>query len=200
MKVLGYKIENIEILPFGANIKTNMILNSKSNDIFLVSVAGVCFQVILYLVFSVFYSFNLVSLNFYNIFLKYNTILILFNMLPIYPLDGNKILFSFMECVLSYKKSLFLSNLISLFSLIVLFYINYLFRLDNYPIIIFIFCKLLLYIKEYNFVFNKFLVERKVFDLKYRRVKNIKNVSNIYKNKYNFINGVSEKKILFKNK
>lgn len=200
LKVLGYKIDKIEILPFGANINTNMILNSKSRDIFLVSIAGILFQLILYLLFYIIFKLGFISFIFYNIFLKYNTILILFNLLPVYPLDGNKVLFSLIECVFSYKKALFYSNIISILMVIILFYLNYVFKLDNYPIIIFILCKLLIYIKEYKYVFNKFLCERQYFDLKYRKVKNINKVSNIYKNKLNFINGVNEKKILFKNK
>lgn len=198
LKLLGYKIERIEILPFGANIETNINLNSPSFDIILISIAGIIFQIILYFIFVFIYKFSFISDSLYEMFLKYNTLLILFNLLPIYPLDGNKLIHSILECFINYKMSLLVSAFISLISSIVFLYVNYLFELDNYPIVIFLIFKVLTYIKDNKYIFNKFLLERTLFDFNCRKTKNVNSINKIYKNRFNFINGVSEKKILLK--
>ena len=198
LKKLGYKIDKIEILPFGANIETNLCLNSKSFDILIISFAGVLFQIILYFIFIIFLKLNLISINFYNIFLKYNTLLILFNLLPIYPLDGNKVLGSLVECLVSYKLSLEILNIISFINVFFLLYINYLLDLDNFAIVIFLMFKVIFNIKNQKYIFNKFLIERILYKYKQKRIKNVSTINKIYKNKLNFINGINERKILLK--
>ena len=57
-------------------------------------------------------------LDLYNIFIRYNCYIILFNLLPMYPLDGFKILNSLLEIFLSFKKSIKLSLVLSLVCII----------------------------------------------------------------------------------
>lgn len=198
LKILGYKIERIEILPFGGNIETNMGLNSASRDILLVSIAGVLAQIILYGIFYYLYMIGWMGDLFFNIFFKYNTILILFNLLPIYPLDGNKIFTSILECFWSFRCSLIISNVFALIFLGCFGYLNYIWELGSYPIIFFLLFKVISYIKEYKFIWNKFLVERALGQNRYKKIKNISSIKGIYKNKFNFINGISERKVLLK--
>lgn len=198
LKLLEYKVFKIEILPFGANIKTNMGLNSSSKDIFLVSIAGVLMQIILYFLVVLLYNFGYISELFLNIFLKYNTLLIVFNLLPIYPLDGNKIFSSLLEFLICFRLTLFFSIIMSFLVLIIFGYFNYIFGLDCYPIVFFLLFKIIDYIKEYKYILNKFFLERSFKNLEYKKIKNISNIRNIYKNRLNFINGVCERKFYFK--
>ena len=62
----------------------------------------------------------------------------IFNLIPIYPLDGFKILNSFFELIFSFKKSLFISFIINLSCLIVFIIFLYLFRINNYIIVLFL--------------------------------------------------------------
>lgn len=198
LKRLKYKVYKIEILPFGANIETNMGLNSSSKDIFLVSIAGVLMQIFLYFLFFLIYNFGYMSELFFNIFLKYNTLLIIFNLLPIYPLDGNKIISALLEFFVCFRLTLFFSVIISFLVLIIFGYCNYIFGFDCYPIVFFLLFKIISYIREYRYIWNKFFLERSFKDLEYKKIKNISNVKNIYKNRLNFINGLCERKFYFK--
>lgn len=195
---LGYKIEKIEILPIGANIKTNMNLNSNSLHLFLVSISGIIMQIILFFLIIFLFKYNLVSNITYNIFFKYNLVLLLFNLLPIYPLDGLKALNSLLELFLSFRTSLILSYFLSIIFLFLFFYVNYKYKLNNYLIIAFLLTKLILYIKEYKFILKKFLLERYLSFKNYKKVTYIKKIKDIRKNRYNFINQESERKVLAK--
>jgi len=175
-----------------------MNLNSDSNHIFFISIAGALMQILLFFVVIILYNKSLISALTYNIFLKYNTIIIIFNMLPIYPLDGNKILSSLLEMAISFKLSLKLSNLFSLISLVIFCYFNYIYKLGSYPIIFFLLFKTTFYIKQYKQIWNKFLIERMLIENKNKKIKNIKEIKSLYKNRFNFINGINEQKYLLK--
>ena len=97
IKLLRYKINSITILPTGGIIDTNINLNIKSNHLFLISISGILFQIILEIIIPSSSSYN------YIIFNKINISLIIFNLIPINPLDGYKIFISIVERFLKYK-------------------------------------------------------------------------------------------------
>jgi len=197
MRIYKIKIYKIEILPFGSIIDTNINYNLNSNILFLISIAGILMQLILYLVFGALFSLRLISEISYNIFLTYNKLIILFNSLPIIPLDGSKILLSFLERFISYKKALIITNIISLISIILFIVFNKV-TLNLILIGVFLLLKTYQEILEHNFIFNKFLLERYLTKSSMKKIKNVKSIKNIFKNKYNFINNENEDKYLAK--
>lgn len=197
MKIFNVKIIDIQILPFGSMINTNIKYNLSSTKLFLISIGGILVQLVLYLVFYLLLKFNIISNLSYQIFLTYNKLIIIFNILPIIPLDGSKILLSFLERVFPYKISLKILNYISLLSILLFIFFNEM-NLNLLLIGAFLLFKTYTEIFEHSFIFNKFLLERYLYEIKYKRVKNIKDIKRIYKNKYNFINNESEDKILAK--
>lgn len=51
---------------------------------------------------------------------------------------------------------------------------------------------------EHKNIFNKFLLERYLYKLDYKKIKKVSSLNQIYKNRQNFINNNSEYKILRK--
>ncbi len=197
LKLLNIKVDSIEILPFGSLINTNIGYNIKSIYLFLISISGILMQIVLYLIFYLLFSYGLISDLSYNIFIIYNKLIIIFNLLPIIPLDGSKILFSLLENIISYKKCLIIMNIISIISIIIFIFIN---TMNLNLLLISFFClfKTYLEIANHSFIFNKFLLERYIYHYKYKKVKNVGSIKNIYKNRLNFINNEREDKILAK--
>ncbi len=194
-KIFKYQIQQIMILPFGAIIKTNINLTSKTEKIFLISLARILFQILLY---PVMFILNNIFLNdtSYHIFLEFNKIIILFNLLPIIPLDGSKILLCLLEPFISYKKALKITNTSSVISIIGLILYLTFYGLNCLVIIAFLLYKTIETIKNHRYIFNKFLLERTLINHKYKKVIYINNLNNIFKNKFNFINHQNETKIL----
>ena len=197
MRIFNVKIIDIQILPFGSMINTNIKYNLSSTKLFLISIGGVLIQLVLYLIFYLLLKFNLITNLSYQIFLTYNKLIILFNILPIIPLDGSKTLLSFLERVFPYKISIKILNIISLLSTILFILLNEI-NLNLLLIGAFLLFKTYTEILEHSFIFNKFLLERYLYKINYKKTKNVTNIKMIYKNKYNFINNESEDRFLAK--
>lgn len=193
-KLFKYKIDKIYIYPLGGIIKFNDYINRKSYQELLVTLAGPLFQIILSL-FVVKYDKDIVD---------FSNILLLFNLLPIVPLDGSKILSCFLYLIIPYKKSLTISiNISFLFIFLSSFYL-----FNNYYSFIIILSLLLLLLKIFDekklikYSFDKFLLERYLYYFRFRKTKVIKNIKDMYKYRNNIfiINNklFSEKEILVK--
>ena len=86
MKINKIEIKSITIYPYGGMIKSNMLLNTNSFKILIISFGGILMQLLLWLVFFLFYRFNIIDIYIYSIFSRYNINIMLFNLVPVYPL------------------------------------------------------------------------------------------------------------------
>ena len=115
IKILGYKIEKIDIYPCGGVISTNILINIPSIHMFIISISGVLAQFLLFILIPNNYSYN------YEIFVLLNKSLITFNLLPIFPLDGFKIYLAIYENLMPYRLAVILSDIISFIALFIMF-------------------------------------------------------------------------------
>lgn len=195
IKLSNQKINSIEVFPFGAIIKMNMQSNIKSLKFFFISSAGIIMQLILYIPFFILYKKSLITGLTYNIFLTYNKIIILFNILPIIPLDGSKIMSSITELIMPYKLNLKIINILSIITLIIFVILNDK-TLTLIIIISFLLTETFKLIKNHNYIFNNFLLERYLYNIEHKKTKRVGNINQIYKNYYNFINNIRERDVL----
>lgn len=177
--LLGYKIKSVEIFPFGGITKIDKKVNDHLISDILIAIFGVLFQGLLFLFFKE------------EEFIKLNYSIMLFNMLPIVPLDGSKVLLEIFNIFMPFKKAIKINNIISFIAIGLFFIINYKYNLDNYLIICFLIYKTIEEIKNSKLLFYKFILERKLYDIKHRKVvnKNI-NISRYQKDvKYYYFDG-----------
>ena len=171
--IFKWNIERIIILPFGGLTKYNEIINRPLTEEFLIAIAGITFQTIFFLLIK-----DYISYKYFSII---NCFIIIFNLMPIYPLDGSKILNILFNKITSYKNSLLFTIIIS-YIFIIIFSLVF-FRVNK--IISFILIFLLIEVnklyKERNVLFNKFLLERYLGDFKFKRKKTINKVDKMKK-------------------
>ncbi len=185
IKLFKYKVVSIEILPFGLYTNIDKLLNSSINKDIIISLGGILNQILLFIIIYIFKeNINIIT---YNLLIKYNVIILLFNILPIIPLDGNNLLHLLLEKYYSYHNSYYINLYISIIFLIIFILINYLYKIDNYIIISFLIYKLIMYIKNYKYLRNRFLLERIIYDIQFKRINNnTKNINEIKKEVYHF--------------
>jgi len=185
IKLFKYEIDSIELFPFGGLTTTNKKINSSINKDLIINFGGILFQLIFILLIVAFKNrFNIIT---YNLYINYNKILILFNLLPIIPLDGNNILHLLLEKFLSYKLSYKINLIISTIVLIIFLIINYIYNIDNYFIISFLIYKGITYLKNYKYLKNRFLLERYLYDFEYKKIDNTtKNINSLKKEVLHF--------------
>ncbi len=116
-----------------------------------------------------------------DMFLYYNKLIILFNLLPICPLDGYRVLKNITELFLPYNKTFFVSFVISILflSIIIIKKVDIIYY--NLLIIIFMIYSTF---KEYSlkeFYMFKFFYERKKYKVRFRRVVYISKKENMSK-------------------
>lgn len=159
--LLNWKIDKIIILPVGGLTKFKESLNKPIIEEFLIAIAGPIFQIIFYIIFR-----NKLDLFYFHY------LIFIFNLIPIYPLDGSKILNLFLNKITSFKTSYLLTLYISYFFIIILLGYSIFFK-KYLMICIFIILLIQLY-KEYkqiNFVFNKFYLERYLNNYNFKKNK-----------------------------
>ena len=168
-----WNIEKIIILPFGGLTKYNEIINRPLIEEFLIAIAGIIFQMIFYLLIK-----DYIDYKYFSII---NYFIIIFNLIPIYPLDGSKILNIFFNVITSYKNSLLLTIIIS-YIFIILFSLVF-FRVNKIIsfILIFLLVEVNKLYKERNQLFNKFLLERYLGNLKFKKKKTINKIDKMKK-------------------
>lgn len=167
-KIFGYKIISISLYPFGGIIKYESLINSNTYKDFLIYFGGIIFQLILFLVFLLFFEMGFLSLYTYKLFLSYNFSIMIFNLIPIIPLDGYLILNYIFNVFLSFKKSYKLSFIISFVFIILFLILNYCLKINNYLIVALFIYKMVLYYKNFKFIQEKFLLERYLYKFDYK--------------------------------
>lgn len=203
-KINKYEILNISIYPFGGITKLSSDINSPIiKDLFL-AINGVVFQIILFFIFKNLNSLSIITDKTFNIFKEYNTLIMLFNLLPIEPLDGAKILEIILSYFLPFKKTLNIKLIISVLFLIIFVICNLSYSINNYMIICFLIYKLIEYKKNTKYLYNKFLMERYVNNYEFKKIKNEKNIDlkcmkkNVFYYFWNKNTWINEKKAIKK--
>lgn len=144
---------------------------------------GPLFQIIYFLLVK-----ELLPLNDLNLFASYHYSILIFNLLPIYPLDGGKFLKLFFDKILPFKKSMIYIIIISLIIDVFIIIIS----INKYPLnILFMFILVLVKlkdeIKKRNYYFNKFLLERLLNNFSFKKRRIIEKVDDMYRDNYHII-------------
>lgn len=160
--LFGYKIKRVTLYPFGGITRVEKDINTSPYKELILASAGLFMQIILYVV--------ALSFGYKNsLFYKYNKSIFLFNLLPIIPLDGSVIVYSLLNRFTTFKNSYKAYIVVSIISLVIYIIINYKYSLNNYLIVSIFIYKIYEGIKNYKYVYNRFLVERylKKYHFKY---------------------------------
>lgn len=120
-KLLGHKVKDIHIYPFGFSATIQHLNHMNPNDVVLILIGGIGFHFIFPIIFRILYEFEYISFVYYQYMIQINRSIFLFNLLPIFPLDGGRFLFSLLRLFLTYEFSKRFTLFISSFCIIVLF-------------------------------------------------------------------------------
>ncbi len=166
-----YPILKVEFFPFGGITSVEKPINTPLKQEIFISLAGVLFQILLAIVFYFLYQRGYLLEHTYFMFQNYNKVILLFNLLPMIPLDGSIFFRSILEYIFpfSFAYKIYLGVSLFFFVLFVTFHTVYSF--NNYMILTFLFFKLYDVYKRRKFYENKFYLERYLYELPYVRIK-----------------------------
>ena len=174
IKILGYKIVKVDIYPSGGLTTINKKINTKILHDLLIASFGIIFQIILYLIFYLLFKMSWIREGTYLLFQTYNTTILIFNLLPIIPLDGYQFLRCVWELIFPYKKAFLISAIISIIFILFFITFNQIFSLNNYLIVTFLIYKMVTEFKNFKYQNYRFQLERALYNFKYHHIKNEK--------------------------
>lgn len=131
-KLLGYRVDGVVYSLYGVGLKTNNVYKRK--DDILVSLAGPLVNLILIIIcISLWWIFPTIYFFTYE-FVISNIVVMLFNLLPIYPLDGGRVIFAMLLKKFKARKILKVNQIlcviggffcIGIFIVTLFYYVNY---------------------------------------------------------------------------
>ena len=123
-KINNFQVEKIIIYPYGGMTKLKNKINQDINKELLVATNGIIWQYIFYLFIILLHTKGIIRNYTYNLYTLYNNQIIFFNLLPVYPLDGSKIINLLLEKFFSYNLSNKITIIISVLTLVILIILN----------------------------------------------------------------------------
>lgn len=177
--IYGWNIKKINFSIVGGYIEYSEKIDKPFIEEILISISGFFMQWILFLITIILYKNGIIGLNLYNLIKSYNLSIFIFNVIPIIPLDGSKLLYSILCIFYPYKRSLVISSIISIVLLILLIIFICFNKVSNFSVIMvltFIIKKVYLYIKDIPYLYNKFLLERYINKTFYKKTNIIKSL------------------------
>ena len=167
IKLLKYSIDSIYLYPFMGIININKKINVKIYHDLLISLGGIVNQLSFFIVLYLIKKY--ISIYFYQLLIMYNQKLIIFNLIPIYPLDGFKFINSLLNYLFSYEISYQLSIIINILVTIVIIFLK-----PNYFFLTFSTYSIIYLLKNYHLTINQFYIERLYYDFYYKKISYLK--------------------------
>ncbi len=180
--LLGVEILKIYFYPYGGISSFKMDLNDSPIKEFIILVMGPIFQCIAY--------FILIKINFFSNYIEiikiYHLSILFFNLLPIYPLDGGKLLNILFNLNLSFRKSFLFSIYFSYIIVFIIFIIVFpsFFKINTILMIILLLYKINDEYKKKNYYFEKFLLERYLNNYHFKKKKEVNSIDE-FRKRYN---------------
>ncbi|MRH42981.1 stage IV sporulation protein FB [Aquibacillus halophilus] len=175
-KIFQWRIRRISLWVFGGVMETDEHGSKPIREELLIALAGPIQHVLIYLVLIGCSNFSLLPASVILLAFQYNTTILSFNMLPIWPLDGGKILFLMYSSIFPYKKAhewMIISSIGCSVIAALVFLLFYPFTLSTILLVTFILWENRLEWKQRYFVFLRFLLTRHTDNVKKTKVRPI---------------------------
>lgn len=168
-RYFGWRITEIELLPFGGVAKTDEWGTVPSKQEWIVAAAGPAYNGVMIVFAAVCYMFGWWSPAWADFFVTANLWLAGFNLLPIFPLDGGRILQAVMSYKLPYRKCILLTITVSFILSATMLLVSLLpplfgqpFKLNVFVISIFLLVTNVLLWRQKNYQYMRFLMQRQI--------------------------------------
>jgi stage IV sporulation protein FB len=159
----SWRIKKISFLPFGGVAEMDEHGNRPLREEAIVTLAGPIQHIWLVAASFLLYEMDIIPTQLFELFIQYNLMVFIFNLLPIWPLDGGKLVFLLISLKRPFPKAhhqTLLVSVASLFIFIMLVIMITPYNLNLWIVILFMVISLYTEWKQQRYVFMRFLLER----------------------------------------
>lgn len=186
MNIYKFNINKIEIYPFGGVTYLDDVIDKPLYQELIVTLMGPIFQELLYLLIIFLNKNNYITTYIFDLYKNYNYSILLFNLLPILPLDGSKLINIVLNKIFNFRLSYVSNIIVSIFTLCIFVFL-YKYDSSYYLIMIFLVFQIIYSIKNKNIIYNKFLLEKRLYKNEYKKYKKINSIDNMSRNKKHLV-------------
>lgn len=159
----SWRIKRIMLLPFGGVAEMDEHGNRPLKEEVIVIISGPLQHIWMMGAAYIAYASSLLSPELFSLFIQYNLMILIFNLLPIWPLDGGKLIFLCLSLSnafpTAHKKALYISAAsLMVFFLLTVFMMP--FNINIWIVLAFLIFSLYYEWKQSRYVFMRFLLER----------------------------------------
>ncbi|WP_461200221.1 site-2 protease family protein [Anoxybacillus sp. TBDG-1] len=161
--LFSWRVKRILLLPFGGVAEMDEHGNRPFHEELIVILAGPFQHIVIFLIAYIAHSANMLSDEWYKQLLEYNLSILLINLLPIWPLDGGKLLFLYRTMRTSFRRAHEQTLYASFLFLIVCFIALFIFapmQINLWIIGLFLAHAIWFEWKQRTYVWIRFLLER----------------------------------------
>ena len=180
-----WNVDRISIYPYGGCVSFNESINRPIREELIILVMGPVVQIVYFFFVYLFFINGFIDLKTYSLFKTYNFALLGFNLMPIYPLDGGRIVNVLCNYLFCYRWCNLIICFVSILFIFLVVISCYSFNLVM--MMVFVLTEVFVFIKEQGYLYNRFLLERYLFDYKFSKYKVIKNKDGFYRDKRHVI-------------
>lgn len=123
-KYYCYEVSEITVTPFGFIAQIHYLDHGKIYQRIFILAAGLSMHIIYPILFLLFYKMQVISYSYMCYLMQINYSIFVFNLLPIYPLDGGRLLLCIFQIFIKYNFSRIIVLCISFFILLWMFQIS----------------------------------------------------------------------------
>jgi stage IV sporulation protein FB len=159
----GWRIKKITLLPFGGVAEMEEHGNRPLKEEAIVVLAGPLQHIWMVSLAYGLLSFELISVDMFLLFFQYNVMIFIFNLFPVWPLDGGKLIFMLLSLKKSFPIAHRLTLIISFFSVGIFSLLTLLAapqQINVWIIVGFLLFSLFNEWKQRRYIFMRFLLER----------------------------------------
>ncbi|MBP2077449.1 M50 family metallopeptidase [Oceanobacillus polygoni] len=162
-RMMKWRIRYIVLWVFGGVMDTEEHGNKSMKEEAFVTLAGPYQHLVVYFLCFIIETFQLMPASILELILYYNTIILLFNLIPVWPLDGGKLLLLAVSYFFPYKKAYQFTLIFSMVFITIILVLQLIFlpfTLSAFFIWAFLFMENRSDWKQRSYVFMRFLLRR----------------------------------------
>ena len=172
-----WELEELKFFGFGGILKFKGELNKSNKEDMLVNSGGVLFNLLFLIILLLFSNadMSLIQLKRYQYLVFAQIFVIVFNLLPIPPLDGSRIFSAILCCFFPYKKVLKITSTCNLVLMNLLLMLVLVFDLRQYFLLLLVIAySAFKYNGQTTYLFQRFLLQKKLYRNNALPLKNIR--------------------------
>ena len=181
--ILKLKVKKIKLMAVGFNAEIEDLDYTNSLKEFIVVVAGPLTYFVTIFLLNYLYKIDFISYNAYTQALQVNKYDLFFNLLPLIPLDGGRIIKIIIDNFFTSKKSMIITIVLS--NIFLILFMCYTINTPQWLLYVFLIITNISYILTINKKWKLFLLKRLFLNNKYKE--KIHNYNDIYRNRNNYV-------------